>query len=151
MIQQLVVATIYYLSVMSAAKYRNILLTSHSEGKDIVSESLGSVESSGAEALAMSSLKTESSKVGTSETDSFIPGVEQSILPSSFLPYAHNTFDVSEQVAAALKFVVPFLCQLLLDHKLMLLKVLVGTDGRPLLTDGWYCYRLACILFRHGH
>jgi len=141
-IQQLVVATIYYLSVLCAAKYRSILLTPNSEDEDDASESLTSLEFGGAEVVAMSSQKTagiESSEIGTSETGralSFIPGVEQSILPSSFIPHSHTTSDISEQVIAALKLVMPFLCQLLIDHKSMLLKILLGTDGRPLLTDG---------------
>ena len=144
MIQQLVLAIIYYLSVMCVAKYQSVLLASGSEDSDNASESttsLGSSESGGAKTHPQRTADTESSLQGTSEADrglSFIPGVEQSILPSSLLPSTHTTVDTSEQISAAMKLVVPLLCQLLLDHKAILVKVLVGTDGRPLLTDGEY-------------
>ena len=144
MIQQLVLAIIYYLSVMCVAKYQSVLQTSGSEDRENASESttsLGSSESGGVETHPQTTADVESSLQGTSGADrglSFIPGVEQSILPSSLLPSTHSTLDISEQISAAMRHVVPFLCQLLLDHKAILVKVLVGTDGRPLLTDGEY-------------
>ena len=161
MIQQLVLAVIYYLSVMCVAKYQSVLQTSGSENASESTTSLGSSESGGVETHLQKTADIESSLQGTSGADrglSFIPGVEQSILPSSLLPSTHSTLDISEQISAAMQRVVPFLCQLLLDHKAILVKVLVGTDGRPLLTDGeyhmsvthtaWYCKPASRLLSR---
>ena len=82
------------------------------------------------------SLKTadvkSSSIEGTPESLSFVSGIEQSLLPSAYVP----TTDVSEQVEVTLKLVMTFLCQLLVEHKALLSKVFVGSDGRQLLTDG---------------
>ena len=67
--------------------------------------------------------------------------------------------DVSEQVTTSMKLVGPFLCELLLEHKVVLTKVLVAADNRPLLSDSesiLYAYGegemvygcgLVCVLF----
>jgi hypothetical protein len=66
-------------------------------------------------------------------------GPEQSLVPSSFTLRTH-ALDISEQVEAAMEMTGPFICQLLIEHKSLLSKVLVGADGKSLLTDGmvWY-------------
>ena len=62
-------------------------------------------------------------------------GVEQSLVPSSFTLRTH-ALDISEQVEAAMEMTGPFICQLLIEHKSLLSKALVGADGKSLLTDG---------------
>ena len=59
---------------------------------------------------------------------------EQS-MPVSVTFY-RQSMDTSEQIELALKLVGPFLCQLLVSHRAALSRLLVGSDGRPLLTDG---------------
>ena len=46
-----------------------------------------------------------------------------------------SSLDISEQVGVSMKLVGPFLCELLVEHKAVLSKVLVGADGRQLLSD----------------
>ena len=88
-----------------------------------------------------SSLETseaESSSLTHQEhTLSFVQGVEQSLVPSSFTLQMH-ALDISEQVEAAMEMTGPFICQLLIEHKSLLSKILVGADGKSLLTDGMY-------------
>ena len=144
MVQQLVVAEVYYLAVMCVAKYGSILDTTGREERDTGSEStvsLGSSESGNviteATQKTVSSASAESVP-STPEFDkalSFAKGIEQSILPLAFGPYVMIT-DVSDQVEVTLKLVGPFLCRLLLEHKTMLSKVFLAADGRQLLTDG---------------
>lgn len=57
------------------------------------------------------------------------------LIPSSLSLHAH-ALDISDQIEAAVSLVGPFLCRLLVEHKSSLSKVLVGTDGRLLLSDG---------------
>ena len=59
----------------------------------------------------------------------------ESSVPSSVTFYT-QAMDASEQIEVALKLVGPFLCRLLVANRSMLSRVLVGTDGRSLLTDG---------------
>ena len=59
----------------------------------------------------------------------------ESSMPASVTFY-RQSMDTSEQIEVALKLVGPFLCHLLVTYKSILSKVLVGSDGRPLLTDG---------------
>ena len=61
--------------------------------------------------------------------------VEKSLIPSSLSLHAH-ALDISEQIEAAVSVIGPFLCQLLVEHRSSLSKVLVGADGRVLLSDG---------------
>ncbi len=60
--------------------------------------------------------------------------------------------DISEQVEASMKFVGPFLCELLIDYsKGVLSKILVGADGRSLISEGkdgvWFHPHQNYILF----
>ena len=88
-----------------------------------------------------SSLETNEAESATSlshqdQALSFIQGgPEQSLTPSSFTLRTH-ALDISEQVEAAMEMTGPFICQLLIEHKSLLSKVLVGADGKSLLTDG---------------
>ena len=61
-------------------------------------------------------------------------GGEQS-MPASVTFYQQSR-DTSEQIKLALKLVGPFLCRLLVTNRSSLSKVLVGSDSKPLLTDG---------------
>ena len=90
-----------------------------------------------------SSLETNEAESSSPQEQalSFIQGgpPEQSLAPSSFTLRTH-ALDISEQVEAAMEMTGPFICQLLIEHKSLLSKVLVGADGKSLLTDGmvWY-------------
>lgn len=89
-----------------------------------------------------SSLETNEAESSSPQDQalSFIQGgPEQSLAPSSFTLRTH-ALDISEQVEAAMEMTGPFICQLLIEHKSLLSKVLVGADGKSLLTDGmvWY-------------
>lgn len=55
--------------------------------------------------------------------------------------------DISEQVKASMNLVVPFLCELLVEHKAVLSRVLVGADGRILVSDGSASYEMLLSLF----
>ena len=71
---------------------------------------------------------------------SFVQGLEQSLVPTSSFALRAHALDISEQVEAAMELTGPFICQLLMEHKSLLSKVLVGADGKSLLTDGtWVC------------
>lgn len=61
--------------------------------------------------------------------------VGESSMPASVTFY-RQSMDTSEQIEVALRLVGPFLCRLMVTNRGMLSKVLVGSDGRPLLTDG---------------
>ena len=139
MVQQLVMAILYYLSVMCVAKYKGILDAVAREDRDTTSESTNSPESgSTAERSSLSFQRfvdREGSLDSTTEFKRTIVGVEQSITPPSLMSFSKAT-DLSEQIEATLKLVGPFLCQLLVEQKGMLSKVLVAADGRHLLTDG---------------
>ena len=86
-----------------------------------------------------SSLETNEAESSSPQEQalSFIQGgpPEQSLAPSSFTLRTH-ALDISEQVEAAMEMTGPFICQLLIEHKSLLSKVLVGADGKSLLTDG---------------
>lgn len=156
LLQQSVMAILYYLSVMTVSKYNNILRATErdEQSKDKDKEDLTVSESSmtslssysldtGTTELAISRADPESSsEVSEQETTShqepvlsFIQGPDQSLVPSSFTLYAH-ALDISEQLEAAMELTVPFICQLLIEHKSLISKVLVGADGKSLLTDG---------------
>lgn len=132
------VVMVYYLSVMCVAKYSHIL-SAIGKDSDTISASaasLGNIESGSVHLPSYwKSSDVESSLDSTLEVQRALPTVEQSIMPSSTTLYSH-TVDISEQIKAALKFAGPFLCQLLVEHRSLLAKTFVGTDGRLLLTDG---------------
>ena len=56
-------------------------------------------------------------------------------VPASVVFY-RQSMDTSEQIRAALAMVGPFLCRVLVRQKSGLGRLLVGSDGRPLLNDG---------------
>ena len=165
LLQQAVVTVLYYLSVMSMSKYNSILQATEKEEQSktsgekeldpTVSESsttsLGSYSldaAAGTNSELTSSKPDPESSLEASEVEpsivsqqgqalSFLQGPEpeQSLVPTSFTLQAH-ALDISEQVEAAMKLTGPFICQLLIEHKSLLSKVLVGADGKSLLTDG---------------
>lgn len=147
---------------MSVSKYNSILQATKSEDQsrgDGEKESDPTVSASSMTSLGSCSLDPTgaSAELTNSRTDvelsletsevesSFTPQreqalsslqlPEQSLVPTTFTLQAH-ALDISEQVEAAMKLVGPFICQLLLEHKSLLSKVLVGADGKSLLTDG---------------
>ena len=60
---------------------------------------------------------------------------EGGAVPASVVFY-QQSMDTSEQIRAALRKVGPFLCTVLVGQRSGLGKMLVGSDGRPLLNDG---------------
>ena len=56
-------------------------------------------------------------------------------VPASVVFY-RQSMDTSEQIRAALTVVGPFLCRVLVGQRSGLGRLLVGSDGRPLLNDG---------------
>lgn len=110
-------------------------VASLSEGED------GNSALSDSKHTAMSSLDAapngsmEGSVTSSSLASNRGQDVEDSLLPSSVTPQS-NSLDVSEQVEASMEVVGPFLCRLLTEYKPLLSKVLVGADGRVLISDG---------------
>ena len=78
------------------------------------------------------------SESGDSEGDHVITDNEveetHSVMPRR--KRSSSSLDISEQVESSMKLVCPFLCELLVDHKAVLSRVLVGADGRLLVSDG---------------
>lgn len=117
----MVVLVVFYLSTMCVAKY-NSILSCRSNRTDSTSVS-------------------ESSDGVPNESPAHVPpglsavDVEASIVPSA-ISMQTDSQDTSEQIEASMELVGPFLCVLLLEHKAVLSKVLVGTDGRLLISDG---------------
>ncbi len=56
--------------------------------------------------------------------------------PEASLPLHTRALDISEQIEASMVAIGPCLCKLLLEHRGALSKLLLGTNGRALLTDG---------------
>lgn len=163
LLQQAVVTVLYYLSVMSVSKYNSILQTTEREeqsrtdgekecdptmsASSTISLGSCSLDPTSANAELTNSKTDVELSLETSEVElSFTPQreqaqsilqvpAEQSLVPTTFTLHAH-ALDISEQVEAAMELTGPFICQLLLEHKSLLSKVLVGADGKSLLTDG---------------
>lgn len=75
-------------------------------------------------------------------------GGGESSMPASVTFYRQSR-DTSEQIEMALKLVGPFLCRLLVTNRSSLSRVLVGSDGRSLLTDGTIVYPVKIRSVRH--
>ena len=145
---------------MSVSKYNSILQATERDernkpGGDDLAASESSMTSLGsytldttnsADSATMRPRRDTESSLETNEAESsssshqeqalsFVQGLEQSLVPSSFTLRTH-ALDISEQVEAAMEMTGPFICQLLIEHKSLLSKVLVGADGKSLLTDG---------------
>lgn len=163
LLQQAVVTVLYYLSLMSVSKYNSILQATEREEQSKKADgekecdpamsassttSLGScsVDTTGTNAEPTNSkadveLSLEMSQMESSfmphreQALSYLQEPEESLVPTTFTLQAH-ALDISEQVEAAMQLTGPFICQLLLEHKSLLSKVLVGADGKSLLTDG---------------
>ena len=74
--------------------------------------------------------------VGEERGGTSVTGVgEEGPVPASVVFY-RQSMDTSEQIRAALRMVGPFLCGVLIGQRSGLGKLLVGSDGRPLLNDG---------------
>lgn len=139
---------------MCVSKYRNILLATERGGdkpdgdtESTHSESTTSLtgdnEGPGAARPRTNSAlesqgsvdSVDSSQLMPEQAFSFTHGMEQSLIPTSITLRAH-ALDISEQIEAAMKLTGPLLCELLTEHKAMFSKVLVGANGKSLLTDG---------------
>lgn len=131
LLQQMVVLVVFYLATMCVAKYNSIL--SSREGRTEVPPVESTAQS--ASSSVESSLQSELGQSGADEALGFARDVEDSIFPS-LLSVQSDSQDVSEQIEASMEFVGPFLCDVLIEHKSLLSKVLVGTDGRVLISDG---------------
>ena len=130
LLQHMVTLVTFYLSTMCISKYNNILSSRVSKADSV------SVSSDGSGHLP-NSTHSDSPALGQRASDEVLGSidVEASIFPSAVSVQA-DPADTSEQIAASMEVVGPFLCELLLEHKAMLSKVLVGTDGRLLISDG---------------
>ena len=119
-------------SMTSLGSYTGTLDTANSADLTTTLRPRGDPESSSETNEAESSVSLSHQE----QALSFVQGsVEQSLVPSSFTLRTH-ALDISEQVEAAMEMTGPFICQLLIEHKSLLSKVLVGADGKSLLTDG---------------
>ena len=77
---------------------------------------------------------------GLERSISFL-GAEGVLQPATTMPLNH-AMDVSEQVQVSLKLAGGCLCQLLVENRATLSKVLVASDGRQLISDG-KCFMFA--------
>ena len=119
-------------SMTSLGSYTGTLDTANSADLTTTLRPRGDPESS----LETNEAESSASLSHQEQALSFVQGsVEQSLVPSSFTLRTH-ALDISEQVEAAMEMTGPFICQLLIEHKSLLSKVLVGADGKSLLTDG---------------
>lgn len=157
MLNSMVCCILYFLSVLSVAKYKRILDSVEHRSSETpaasptvsIASSYGVPAAGAMEATEVLRQRTESqedsveSSLGSAtdlrdmsvENAGMIFGAEELPHPPAVLPSSH-TIDISEQIDASLKLVGSFLCQLLTEHRSMLVKILVGTDGRQLLSDG---------------
>ena len=136
---------------MCVAKYRHIL-AAHNHKEEKGGENYPSCETKSERDINL--VSSEGSRTVTSQESNchgdLIPahdmysisqdsvqgeGVEDSFVPSCSSTQS-DSLDISEQVEASMELVGPFLCELLLEHKLILSKMLVGANGRVLITDG---------------
>lgn len=146
----------YFLSVLSVAKYKKILDSVKQRTLDTLGSSptvsiTGASGASPTGALEMPcvlGLRSESRedsvesslesagdvRDGTAENTATLFGTEGLLHSPALLP-PHST-DVSEQIGTSLQLVGSFLCKLLTENRGVLTKVLVGADGRQLLTEG---------------
>lgn len=159
LVQAQVSVIIYYLSVLCVAKYKHILDSVGRErgtphhSPDIVTATASQLPREEEEATAAGKvLMREESKEGSigssigSASDLVRDGLERSttflgsegvLQPATTMPLSH-AMDVSEQVEVSLKLAGGCLCQLLVENRSVLSKVLVASDGRHLLSDGMY-------------
>lgn len=107
---------------MCVVKYSNILSSHASEGSDRNKD------------LPNSTPEHRSLELDQQELDTCLQGVEEPV--SGSVPSGCGSRDVSEQIEASMELVGPFLCELLMEHKSLLTRVLVGADGRQLISDG---------------
>ncbi len=147
LLQQVVILVMTYLSTMCVAKYNNVLTssqqsrateqgatasTSPPEGDAAtnggVSPRLRSLSAPHAPHLVLAAAKGREGGDRRGSEQSERDGTA-SVSPPP------NPQDVSEQVQAAMEKTGPFLCQLLLEHKPILSKVLVGAGGRQLISE----------------
>ena len=148
---------LYFLSVLSVAKYKKILDSVQQRCSETlgdsptvsIASSYGTSAVGGLEGLSILRHTSESqedsveSSLGSAtdlkdtSSENAAPsfGTEGLLHSPSLLP-PPNT-DISEQINTSLRLVGSFLCKLLTEHRSMLVKVLVGADGRQLLSEGW--------------
>ena len=136
-LQQVVVIVIYYLSVLCVSKYQHILdiVTREKKHKD---------RKSGVKSLTPQ-LPPRSDPVVREEVPrpledwekslGFLPDFKESTQPSLTIMLS-SAVDISDHVKVSLKLVGQLLCDLLVEFKSLLSKVLVCDDGELLLTDG---------------
>ena len=157
--QQVVTVLVYYLAVMCVSKYRNILAATEREDKPVEEGSTTSLtsnsedvrtrtDSAAAELEPQSNLDlNESPELLPNQALSFTHGVEQSLIPSTSITLRAHALDISEQIEAAMRLTGPLLCELLTEHKAAFSKLLVGADGKTLLTDSKF--GVTCITHVH--
>lgn len=164
LIQQMVTGVFYYLSNLCVSKYQNVLSAIKNEEKQEAMQNKPAPspnkpftrQASAANTMIVQrSMLQPESTAETPSTDREEPHeletvqeVEEPLIPSSLSLHAH-ALDISEQIEAAVSVVGPFLCQLLVEHRSSLSKVLVGADGRVLISEGEILLLALCICFGH--
>ncbi len=122
----MVILVLFYLSTMCVTKYNSILSchvskTDHSEGPE---------RSNSTPALG------GSSTLGQRETPDSAAEEVEGFSSSTAGSVPAESQDTPEQIEASMEVVGPFLCELLLEHRALLSKVLVAANGRLLISDG---------------
>lgn len=150
----MVTGVFYYLSILCVSKYQNVLSAIKNEEKQEAIKSKPSPnpakpftkQASAANTMIVNKSMLQSPQRGSlpeipsddieePEEQETAQDVDESPVPSSLSLHAH-ALDISEQIEAAVSVIGPFLCHLLVEHRSSLSKVLVGADGRVLLSDG---------------
>ena len=142
----MVVIVIYYLSVLCVSKYQHILdiVTREKKHKDrksgVKSFTPQMPPRSGSMAKEEVPRPSDSGEVPRPAEEwekslGFLPDFRESAQPSLTIMLS-SAVDISDHVKVSLKLVGQLLCDLLVEYKSLLGKVLVCEDGEVLLTDG---------------
>lgn len=156
MLNSMVSCILYFLAVLSVAKYKKILDSIKQRSSETscdsptvsIASSCGTSATGPLEVSCLFGHRTESqedsveSSLGSAtdlrdtaaENPATVFGAEGFVHSPAVLP-PHNT-DVTEQIQTSLGLVGSFLCKLLTEHRSLLVKLLVGADGRQLLSEG---------------
>lgn len=135
----MVVIVIYYLSVLCVSKYQHILdiVTREKKYRDRSKSGVKSLTPQ-MPPRSGSMVKEEVPRPAAEEWEKslgFLPEFRESAQPSLTIMLS-SAVDISDHVKVSLKLVGQLLCDLLVEYKSLLGKVLVCEDGEVLLTDG---------------
>ena len=141
-LQQVVVVVIYYLSVLCVSKYQHILdiVTREKKHRDRKSgvKSLTPQLPLRAEPVVRKEVPRPAEAKPLEDWEKslgFLPDFKESAQPSLTIMLS-SAVDISDHVKVSLKLVGQLLCELLVEYKSLLSKILVCDEGELLLTDG---------------